>query len=1039
MAPRSDADNAALAEDLVSRLCRDGARADWARVTDDARLLVAVRGGAVGPSANSAATAVREAARQVALVYLGEGTQASEDGEDGGEGGESGESGEEEATTAEVTEVADLFAREGWIEGAVLERLMLARGAGVAHFGGVDQLLAVYGAKAAVLKGVSEGTLVGHDGFGDVADRLFESSGQDAAAAQMQLAAAVLCRGCERGSAQGLAMIARLVAGVGGPDDGAQTAAVEGIAAGVKIRLRRGCGTVAIAAVRALFPCLTVAAAAVRRAAAGALGQISGTKDGFVILHPRYIKAVEKKTGTGKPRLGKRFGVLKRMEDDTVLSKWLVVAGGQADSADVHAAPVEEGGVVALETREVLLALCGAIERERVLEVAVQMMRAIRHIVSDVALNQSRQTGHAEVRECMLSLLKTGDVGVWKDEKVLKLTRSVLGCLCVYSRVWEEAAVAESLEDAGYDGLLVIERCSRDYPHVRDAMLLKLLAAVEGEVLQRDRAAGMFSVLVDEGRSIDWSELECEATKPLPDELDFIGLTALNLVLEMDATPEVAIRVMEAIVAGVLLGLGDESPERDTFTKIRTQRYTLSTGNVWGRYRSLALDIFSKAALRASAAACLCVIAKLPHTGFAGPILREHCLYGTRPEQFSSMPHEIGDSYFIVDGSPALPYIASVRRDVDAKRVLVCSRRATSSSVLILEEASFFRDQDRFAAELELCAEAGLAQVGDLGSVRIAESVRAGRGSTAALKENRLGKVKDAQSIASSKATAVKEEDAFQILKQLGIPVANIFPIELPGNFVKYNQLQSMDTSVVPMNHQIGVIITKDGDTTHEDVCGHNEGTEDYRKFVQSLGKPVLREVAAALEETDRLGVRCFADAVLAPSLDRSQFRTSHPSSALAVGWFESTSLTSRINTDDVVRKRVAEILNLNVCVVFNESCRRFDPATLKSAMTFVQIIISPTQAKELYRVKVLLGNPRLPNFGPLSPGEEGHIVRKDSLVSLVIATAVNGNIACHAQRDMHLCSEQSSDVWAQRMGTILKLVESSGVRTSWSCPYPER
>jgi hypothetical protein len=537
------------------------------------------------------------------------------------------------------------------------------------------------------------------------------------------------------------------------------------------------------------------------------------------------------------------------------------------------------------------------------------------------------------------------------------------------------------------------------------------------------------------------------------------------------------------VADGACAKLGDECLATEDVEALRRQAIALCAGDVWGKFREMALCVFIAAMGRVPFDRRRAICAGVPMDGVTGALFVERCLCAPVGRSQCTMTNSRDGWNFLIDGSP-LPFVITVRAQGD--EVLLCQRRATSSSVsrILMRPYSsrsalhaLSTSHGRVASTVAASSGEGREEDDDGGGDALdpPRATRAGPPSPPAgiLPEAALpppspqfhdanqaaidllsgealqsavpgaagdgwdwAKVCDAlfkQAAAPPKVTELCEEEAFAIVAHFGAvsptsirSLAHVSDEDIAG------ALDNIDAEVVPSVRKIGVAYNDRGDKDHSDILAHARGSAMYHRFVCDLGT-VNRMDAARLagKEADKRGILQFTDLASLPDGDGTFF-IAHRDCAQHVIFHEAT-LIPRGEADvlsseaeqksAIARPRVRDLLNLAVLVTWNASGLRFDPAAYQSQCVLVNIVISPTPDPELFRVKVLVVALHVPKFGPLTPDNEGHVVAKDALCSLVRETAVNADICCQAARNRYLDTAVASTV-DQRWAEIRRLAE---------------
>jgi Rap/ran-GAP len=465
---------------------------------------------------------------------------------------------------------------------------------------------------------------------------------------------------------------------------------------------------------------------------------------------------------------------------------------------------------------------------------------------------------------------------------------------------------------------------------------------------------------------------------------------------------------------------------------LRGRRRRLCDGNVWARFRELALCVFTLAMDRVDFSLRREIIKTLPSTGVTGPLIAEHCLLAPVHDLELSqrtMPQGDRDCHFLVD-TQALPAVISVR--VDGDEVLICQRRATSSSVSRALMSSFFpnessrrrslRDKDDFAEQGATICNAAMPCDGTAGDSSPSSIHSPGRESSELT----------ASFAGTGDILKITEEEAMSILNR----VAAVNPLSIhslshvPADSLEWS-LKDIDAEVVPSLHRIGVAFVAHGDGCSTDILSHKCGTDAYHKFTAGLGNklslPAAREAGS---NHDERGILRYTGVSALP--DDGEFFIAHRERAQHVVFHEAT-LIKPVPDDSgccesLANLRIRDLLNLQVIIIWNDAGRRFDPASLRSQCLFVFIVVSPTPDESLFRVKVIVDETALPqaSFGPLTPGQEGHVVHEDALTYLVRQTAANASICCLSASDMYLDEiPTGTPALDRRLMLIRKLAET--------------
>jgi Rap/ran-GAP len=247
-----------------------------------------------------------------------------------------------------------------------------------------------------------------------------------------------------------------------------------------------------------------------------------------------------------------------------------------------------------------------------------------------------------------------------------------------------------------------------------------------------------------------------------------------------------------------------------------------------------------------------------------------------------------------------------------------------------------------------------------------------------------------------------------------------------------------LDHTVPDTIHQIGVVLVPKNVNNVSDILGREWDGRHWYWFLERLGSFVTFDddgekggngeggmTRAAIHTSARY---CGG---LNPTADGSQYLYYAERARQVV--FHVPSVIP--DGPDVGRRRISNLLNCKVVVVWNESGCRFDPATFSTQLAFVQIIISPTkdysptsaepkplEPSDLFRVRVF-SDQTAAHFGPLRPNMEGYLIPWAKLSDLVRLTAIHADIAENATADKYVREGARCE---ERADAILRIVERS-------------
>jgi hypothetical protein len=565
----------------------------------------------------------------------------------------------------------------------------------------------------------------------------------------------------------------------------------------------------------------------------------------------------------------------------------------------------------------------------------------------------------------------------------------------------------------------------------------------------------------------DCNQKYCKAvaTSLLPDAFDFAAMETMQLILMFDSSASIANEALNLVVDGIKL-----SPAGSRLECNVDGQYP--AGNVRLRWIRLSIALFCRALNHVTCGQQAGIAEKLRLLSVEGNIgaalLLEYCTCFSS-HLCSKMRHldvTKHDHFFAVDAKP-LPYLVSVRR-LASGDALVCQRRATCASV---QRISAFINPDhvfpvlsnlpsRQAPDVVQASTHDETMGSDL-NVRseILEIVSSYWPDPSNRPKALADLVKDqldnddshlgvAISASTTEAGSECESEhlwAYGMLEQSGAGGAN----KIKQIFsVQKEDVVDIDDNICDEMLEIGVVyVPEDANSAGDILAAEWDGTNWYR-FLEQLGTfvPFVRvgdrpETAGGGQAgSDSLDATSSADAVLTPTpylggLSRRSDGTHYLAYAERARQVVFVVPSLIPDGPQAVIRRESSTLNCKVVIVWNESGRRFDPATFDTQFLMVLIVISPTTTHDMYddarlnrsnpfgvkdRYRVKVFSDRITMFGPLRPDTEGYLVPGDKLCSLVRLTAIHAHVAVVAELDKHAAERLQCEYRASAIGTTI-------------------
>lgn len=754
-----------------------------------------------------------------------------------------------------------------------------------------------------------------------------------------------------------------------------------------------------------------------RTSASHVLSLLSATKCGQIIIHPTYIPTIKsyscrgdgelgnmfegddcgdrlqssrvtnngdgvsrdkKVTSFGQgennphgcvgPVVGSRRGYLTpEMSEKPRVSPFLFVEHGNAAngiglrqaSSDTRFLPVHK----------MVDSLLRAIEVEKDREALLSLLQALEHVVLDTSL--SRNVDHAAVLRSMYNCCSircrartpdlvaklASDLFVHRKLcRILQTSATHVGDFSALARYLVESQVKESAQFvyAATLALVHMQSASDDRKH----LIRKLLCACNDVLACRDRSGSSRSSKTASEKPSSAEYFVAYA----PDEDDFAALESLFLLLAVTKSTDVATQVIDMLCKSVALGRGNAN-DLDI-----NQQVNSPLEDVWRRWRHLALSLFISALELLEPVSRSEICARLDDEACSGNVaaalMVEHCICFQTDVNSARRwyTHEYGkDLLFYVHSQP-LPYLLSARLTSESE-LFICQRRASGSSI----------------SQIVNCRLRAVSNP-DVGSTD-SDGFEAGRASSESDKPARVLDVDPDEVIAVFRVSGVGGSNPIKFLKG--------------GDGALEVYVSMIDDEVIAFVHKIGVVYVGPGEDKQDEILSHSSGSKDYTRFLRRLGSFIsVRDRPRAKDALSTLNSQI--DHVYLGDLRREHdgpFAFVHRERSMHVAFHVATMIPS---SDDDLNRRIGQVLNEKVLIVWNESGRRFDPGILRTQCVEVLIVISPTVASDRYRVKVLCTKPGLARFGPLQPDAEGYVLSDGLLPSLVRLTAVHANTVCY-------------------------------------------
>ncbi|KAL9648269.1 hypothetical protein ABK040_013888 [Willaertia magna] len=211
----------------------------------------------------------------------------------------------------------------------------------------------------------------------------------------------------------------------------------------------------------------------------------------------------------------------------------------------------------------------------------------------------------------------------------------------------------------------------------------------------------------------------------------------------------------------------------------------------------------------------------------------------------------------------------------------------------------------------------------------------------------------------------------------LNIGLTNRF-VPLQSNAKLLRSLRNIDGTQPRETHKIGVVYVKEGQDDQQDLFVNQGGSEEYSKFLRSLGWDVSLEqhlgFMGGLDKNGSTGVQApyFAD-----------YKTE-------VMFHVPTMMPNNPKDPQQIHKK-RHVGNDHVNIIWSEHTRDYYRNTIISQFNFVHIVLYPLvkSMHGLLRVDVMVKDRSYPVFGPVL---DGMILSEKIVGSLIRQTAVNGS-----------------------------------------------
>jgi Rap/ran-GAP len=694
--------------------------------------------------------------------------------------------------------------------------------------------------------------------------------------------------------------------------------------------------------------------------------------------------------------------------------------------------------------------------RNRHLSADIAIAEALRHAVTDVSLNR---VGCHEYVGSQLCKILTGHEDVTHiAQKVLgseRLRTALSASLCAIAtflggnlpRNFWDALVPRSNDIYDSSSLYQAAEACVLHSTMQDSARYAHLAEICRMAIrtERDTRNSILVVPADSGQEC----VMADAKSPLPDAFDFAALETMELILMFDTSTNLANEALNLVVDGVGL-----SPEGSGLECNVDGRYSTFDGNLRLRWTRLSFALFCYALSHVTCSQRAAIAGKLRPLSDEGNIcaafLLEYCTCYS-PHTRTMMRHsdfKEHDHFFVVDAGP-LPYLVAVRGFASGD-ALVCQRRATCASVQRVSGFLSPVSADSLLPRRPLHTVDVVAANANVETMHVGLNVKnhvleivssywpdplTRPAALADLVADKVNSDTVHPGASASAATAQARREigdevwAYGVVEQLGAGGANKVTKIVS---VQQDDVEDIDFLLSDEIHEIGVVYVPEDINTADDILGAEwDGTKWYH-FLKQLGtfipfdsvrnRSTTADGSSSHARSDVLNAARSTDVVrtpipflgsLSPRTDGTHYLAYAERARQVV--FVVPSLIP--DNSQFVTRRQAVALNCKVVLVWNESGRRFDPATFDTQFLMVVIVISPTKTHDIcddislnqstpfgvadrFRVKVFSSVNA--TFGPLRPDMEGYVVPGDKLCSLVRLTAIHAHIAVVAELDKH-------------------------------------